>query len=587
MIGSNAVKTDTPPEPDNAGSYQELRSLLLGSEYENILKERLKQDDIDRIAENLTEAFEKRNQNDNSLIEKLSPMIESSIDLSIRNSRSKFADIIYPIIGPAVRKSVANALTEMVHSLNHLLKQGFSAQAIVWRYKAWRLGMPYGQYAFIQNIQYRVEQVFLIHRETGLLLTSCSAENIPVKDPELISAMLTAITDFIGDSFEQESQSETLNAIQVGEFNLLIESGPYAAVAFAIRGSVHQDINERIQELCEQIHSQFYQELRSFSGNENELEEARPFLEDALIEKQKESTSSSPWFAIALLATISIYGVMSYYQSSVTNQKAERIIEEFSKAPGYQVLNYKLESNDLFINVLKTPEAKPSKDFESIKNIRGINLTIKETNLPRLEPNIFLSFLSEKYGIDFDTSKEQSGYELIAKGELSKRKIQQLEEDPIVKSIFTNINESQLTVAQEKVLTVDYGQNFLNLVNKVHQSQIYFDVGTQQIAQESSETISELASNLKELQKLEQLSPYSISQITVMGLADKNGTDEANLKLSRDRASLVAEMLEANGIRSEIIVIWALGDRDLPSVSLEHQRRVNIQVLFHDKPELL
>ena len=42
-----------------------------------------------------------------------------------------------------------------------------------------------------------LEQVFLIHKETGLLLqTSVAAESVPEQDGEMISRMLTAMQDF-------------------------------------------------------------------------------------------------------------------------------------------------------------------------------------------------------------------------------------------------------------------------------------------------------------------------------------------------------------------------------------------------------
>ena len=53
----------------------------------------------------------------------------------------------------------------------------------------------------LESSAFRVEQVFLVHRPTGLLLQHVMAPEVPAKDADQVAAMLTAIRDLVEGSF--------------------------------------------------------------------------------------------------------------------------------------------------------------------------------------------------------------------------------------------------------------------------------------------------------------------------------------------------------------------------------------------------
>lgn len=61
------------------------------------------------------------------------------------------------------------------------------------RYSAFRTALPF-----------KVEEVFVIHRESGLLLHHETRDPASMSDSDLISGMLTAIRDFAQDAFGQD-----------------------------------------------------------------------------------------------------------------------------------------------------------------------------------------------------------------------------------------------------------------------------------------------------------------------------------------------------------------------------------------------
>ena len=58
------------------------------------------------------------------------------------------------------------------------------------------------------TLVYRVEHVFLIHRHTGLLIANAASQDATSQDPQLVSSMLSAIQDFVRDSFAEQQGLE-------------------------------------------------------------------------------------------------------------------------------------------------------------------------------------------------------------------------------------------------------------------------------------------------------------------------------------------------------------------------------------------
>ena len=139
-------------------------------------------------------------------------------------------------MGPAIRRAIVHTLASMMETLNRTVEHSVSWRAVQWRWTALRTGRPFAEIVLLNTLQYRVEQVFLIHRETGLLLQHVS-RNRAGQDADQISAMLTAIPDFVRDSFATEA-GETLDALRVGDLAVSVEQGPHAILACVVRGSV-------------------------------------------------------------------------------------------------------------------------------------------------------------------------------------------------------------------------------------------------------------------------------------------------------------------------------------------------------------
>ncbi len=287
MANSAAARSDDPPPGPSdtpAAKFTELRTLLVGPEQRQLhaLQTRLEDPaaqarDVSRV---LATAVELRT-NDPHLQRALAPTIEDAISASVRRNPRPLADALFPIIGPAIRKAIAATLSGMLESLNTTLEHSLSWRSLRWRLDARRTGRSFAEIVLLNTLVYRVEQVFLIHRPSGLLLQHLTASGTTAQDADMVSGMLTAIRDFVQDSFKV-ADDEGLQTLKVGDLSVWIEQGPHALLAVVVRGTAPPSLRTTLQQALEAVHAQYSDFLESFDGDAARFEGARPLLEDCL-----------------------------------------------------------------------------------------------------------------------------------------------------------------------------------------------------------------------------------------------------------------------------------------------------------------
>jgi hypothetical protein len=184
----------------------------------------------------LPEAIALRGETDHRLTHALTPHVSEALGVSVRKQPHMIVDAIAPIMMPAIRQAIANALRSMVQSLNQTIEHSLSIRSMQWRLEALRTGKPFAEIVLLHTLCYRVEQVFLIHAQTGLLLAHAAGDAVAVQDQTLVSGMLSAIRSFVQDSFGA-TPDQALNTLQVGDLTVWIEQGPSAILAAVIRGT--------------------------------------------------------------------------------------------------------------------------------------------------------------------------------------------------------------------------------------------------------------------------------------------------------------------------------------------------------------
>ena len=303
--------------PDPTAEFEELRRLLLSREREQLRdlsdrvsdKERRSQD----IASVLPEAVKMSRERGEELAHALQPAVESSMKDSIEHRPEVFVDALHPIIGPIVRKSVKETLRRLLQSFNQALEHTFSWQGLKWRFEAMRTGRSFAEVVMLRSLVYRVEQVFLIHRETSLALLHATSDPATSKDSDMIAGMLSAIQDFARDSFEG-GQESMLEEFRMQEFQVWIMPGQHAYLAAVIRGIPPQELRVTLEETIESIHVLKGSALAKFQGDAAVFESLRPELEACLhVQYAKAKGHRRPtraWFILVLAMAAATSGII-------------------------------------------------------------------------------------------------------------------------------------------------------------------------------------------------------------------------------------------------------------------------------------
>jgi outer membrane protein OmpA-like peptidoglycan-associated protein len=285
----------------------ELRHLILGDMEPDVaeIKQRLDDGHIraGEISQVLPEAIIIGSSRDDNLATAITPAVDKAIRASIKGNLKTFADALFPVMGPAIRKAIAEALRGMLQSLNEVMDKSFSWQGVKWRLESLKTRKPFSEIVMLHSLVYRVEQVFLIHKNTGLMLAHVVREETDVQDADMVSSMLTAIRDFVADSFKVQ-ESDGLEAIRVGELSVWIEQGPKAVLAVVIRGNAPQNLGNVLKETLENIHLHYGSLLESFEGETAPFESLRPNLDACLVSQYQPTKKKTSPLLVGALALV-------------------------------------------------------------------------------------------------------------------------------------------------------------------------------------------------------------------------------------------------------------------------------------------
>ncbi len=334
-MGSTPADLKRDPEYDQGrDELSELRALLLGQQLVEleVLRKRLDDPEVraEELSQILSQAVALSAKRDAGLRRSLYPIVEQALKISITRNPGLLATSLAPIIGDAVRKAVANALRGMAESVNFMLERSLSWESLTWRLEAMRTGKSFGDIVLLRSLRYKVQQVVLIQRETGSVLQYLKAPGEGIKEAELVSSMLTAIGDFMTDSFDAK-RSQELEAVDIGDFKLWVHYGPQALLAGTILGTPPPELKNVFARENELIHAEFAGALASFNGDASPFDGARPHLQNCLLGQTERPHLQSRWWLIAVAAVliaILMLGFFGYRRNSRWNHYLARLQSE-------------------------------------------------------------------------------------------------------------------------------------------------------------------------------------------------------------------------------------------------------------------
>ncbi len=255
---ASADNVDSPSSSSADPELENLRQILL-SNY------------VRRVAELEAEleALERRVTNKDAFVAMVIPILGDAIRRKIRDSRAEMVEALYPIIGQTVVRAVSDAFRDLTRTIDAKMRSSFNLKAMGRRLQAWTSGVTRAEMIIRESLPFSVAEIFLIHRETGLLLWHISPDPDSAPDSDLISGMLTAIRDFVRESFGRGHGQ--LDEIQYGERRILIETAQQAYLAVVVDGIEPPGFRTEMRERLIEVGYAHAEVLRDYQGDPTPL----------------------------------------------------------------------------------------------------------------------------------------------------------------------------------------------------------------------------------------------------------------------------------------------------------------------------
>lgn len=549
----------------------ELRSLLLGPAEKQLEEVHTRLTDprrqMEEVSRVLPAAISVRSRQDQDLTNALAPTVAAALQQSVRKDPQPLADAIFPIMGPAIRKAIATALSGMVQSLNQSMTYSLSAQGVKWRLEALRTGKSFAEVVMLKTLLYRVEQVFLIHKDTGLLLQQVSAPGTKSQDADMVSGMLTAIQDFVHDSFASPD-GDGLENLRVGELAVWVERGPQAVLAAVIRGNAPQELRTTFQQALERIHLQFGTLLNEFNGDAAPFVATVPLLEDCLeVHYDPRSTGAAHKRRITPLTVILgliLLGVLVWGFFWLRDMRRwDAYVERLRSEPGIVVAETGKRDGKRYVSGLRDPLSRDPQQVMQESKVDPEDVTSRWEPYHALAPDFVLarsrSLLNPPSSVRFGLNNGNLELEGYASHEW--------------------VNETRRAARFLPGISGLKDDKLLDL-NRIEDPLLKFELDRADLVPGQKEALDLLTADIERLQTL-AVSLQKKVRLEISGHTDGSGTEARNSTLSEERARTVAEALEARLPKWPNLTIKAVGSREKVREEVtESDRASNRSVTF-------
>ena len=565
-------------EGSRDAEMEELRRLLMGTAEDEVadLQERLdhiaalkEKGQVEAMSKVLPRAISLHNPENTLLANALSPTIEKTINVSIRRNPQPFVDAIFPAIGPAIRRSIQEALKTVMDSINRTLEHSLSVQSFKWRFEAARTGRSFSEVVLAHTLNYRVEQLFLIDRKSGLPIQHLFAESVEVKDSDIVSSMLNAIQDFVRDSLGA-GQEDVVESLEVGDVTVLIEPGPRAILAAVVRGIPTHELRETLKQIIEAIHLQFSYMLDAFEGDPAPFSSLRPLLRTGLVAQFK-TRERKQWGGQILLGILSLL-FLAWVVLSVTNYvRWQGYISELKDEPGIVVTGTSWRSGQWIVEGLVDPLATRP-DALMPETLPADRIIGKWEAYMALDSTMIVRRASRLLQAPESVSFVLQGDTLIAEGSANPLWIQQARE-----RVSRLLGVSQYMDAG---ITSRENASLMEALGLIDQTIVTFEQGSAVILPEQDIILDDLAVSMRELAGHSEAEGIQF-RVHIYGHASTEGSESGNRVLSQMRAEAVRDALINLGISPEAISTVGTGDPLRPGIEAsEAERETNRSVRF-------
>lgn len=301
----------------------------------------------------------------------LAAPVADALGEAVRQRRQVLVDALFPVMGPAIRKAIAEYLRNFTDGLNRAVEYSLTPRGLLWRIEAWRSGVPFAHVVLRHTLRFRIDHLFLIDAESGIVLHRADAPDLPDLDADAVAGMLTALGDFVRDAVA--GGSESLDAATVGEHTVLVERGPRANLACFVRGVPTPGLRTAMALALERIHRQFDDPVGGLTAGaadtgalwDEVLDLAALDRAARVADPDAGVASAAParwpaWLALVLLLAMVAVAAWWTWRSAQWREQVDAVVAALDATPGLVVTGIDIpRTGALRLRMLRDPLAQP------------------------------------------------------------------------------------------------------------------------------------------------------------------------------------------------------------------------------------
>ncbi|MEO1671538.1 MAG: OmpA family protein [Cyanobacteria bacterium J06631_2] len=465
----------------------------------------------------------------------LGPEMGRAIKAQIESEKDAMVDALYPVIG----STIAKYMVEVVQDINSKVESTLSPEGIKRKFQARMQGVSEAELIFKESVGFRVRAIFLIDKDSGLVIQEIQIPGEKRLDSDMLAGMLTAIRSFANDCIAAGSE---LDSIDYGDWQIPIEVGGYCYLAVIVAGEPPKEFITKVRRVLGSIILEHDDSIQDFSGNLADVPLGIKHKLEQLIEvepdKPKKSSSSILlWLLIFILGLIIVPWGVASYRTRVAQQIEQSAAIQLDAAPEISV--YRLD-----------PQVKQGKLI-----VKG---RVPSNDL-RDRAQSIVQEIAQQHQLQVDN--QITTVDIPVNPSLARGEIQRLT------NLFNQQSQVSIeTVYQANVLTVKgfvleestrqtMGEAFSQIPGV---KQVVFDLAPQlpmvkqQIYFNSGASTLDFADNFSKINAVKDvLQRHPQLYLRLIAHSDGIGSSKINQELSKKRCQSVKTALVARGIASQ------------------------------------
>jgi len=205
--------------------FEELRHLILESDRENYAQQN------EEILKKLDELEKELND----------PEIFAGV---IQQSKAEIIDVLGPVLGKMMKKFITSEINRLKETIENKSRAIFSLKFFKQKIKNKMAGVSSGEAAISEALGESLLQIFVIEKNSGLLIGEYSPKNI--LEPDLVAGMLSAIKSFVESAFGEENSE--LESLEYSSYKILLYNFNRFYFACVMEGFVDAEFRAELQD---------------------------------------------------------------------------------------------------------------------------------------------------------------------------------------------------------------------------------------------------------------------------------------------------------------------------------------------------